>query len=97
MTVGAWSQNAELLAAHLDKRYEPAFLGLCLDLFEGDREAQLQAILERAQQRNLNHTAVLSALYHLMAHRILDVELGVAIGYGTWLRLNESSQERSQS
>ena len=94
MATGSWLHNAEILSAHLDRQYELAFLEQCLSLLAHDREARLETLLQRAQQRNLNHKAVLSALYHLIARRVLDVELGVPISYSSWLRLNEAAQQR---
>ena len=94
MASGAWLRNADILSAHLDKRYEPAFLAQCLNLFDSARELQLRTVLERAEQRNLNHAAVLSGIYHLIARRVLDVELGVPISYESWLCLNEAAQQR---
>lgn len=94
MGSGAWLRNAEILSAHLDKRYEPAFLSQCLNLFDTGLELQVKTVLKRAEQHNLNHAAVLSGLYHLIARRVLDVELEVPIGYDSWVRLNEAAHQR---
>lgn len=92
MGLGAWLRNAEVLSAHLDRRYEERFLGQCLGLFGPDLELQLDELVARARQQNLNCDAVLSAIYHLLGQRRLNVELAFPIGWSSWIRLNEASR-----